>query len=87
MAKRPTVHIFEEMKRWLTLIAVRVNGWGRRWAMPCMDRATPGGYAGAVSLEVAPASRLTPIRVNARPELHLFSNMQSQRFHMRKVRT
>ena len=81
------LRIFSKMKRRLPLIAVKVNALKREGVaifgrnLPCPER-----FDGFVRLSRVHSLTLSPIRVNARPALHLAPNTHFRRCDLREAR-
>ena len=74
-----TVRIFEEMKRLLTLTAVKVNDrQSGEWAIVGATRTDIECRIDGTQCKLGRRLTLTPVKVSARPALHLFANTQTQ---------
>lgn len=82
-----TMRIFGKMKRRLTLIAVKVNALKREEeATFDQNLSRPERFAGLVRIGRIRSLTLRPVRVNARPALHLAPNTQIRRCNLRRAR-
>ena len=87
MGNVSTVRIFGKMKRWLTLITVKVNALRRDSGIAFgMTGSNSGKLACSHWFGLLPALTSTPVRVNAPTPLHLAPNTHTARSSSREVR-